>query len=62
MLTKRTNTIYEGYLGDIENDISVVMIDEPEDKSRLVCIFITHCNNTLTTYVTRTFTIFLYDF
>ena len=39
VLTKTTDTIYTGYLGDIENHIFVVMIDEPEDKSRLVRIF-----------------------
>ena len=36
VLTKTTNTIYEGYLGDKEDHVFVVMIDEPEDNSRLV--------------------------
>ena len=47
VLTKKSDTIYNGYLGDIENDIFVVMIDEPEDNSRFVRIFTTHCNITL---------------
>ena len=38
VLTKTTDTIYEGYLGDMKNQISVVMIDEPKDHSRLVCL------------------------
>ena len=38
VMTKTTDTIYEGYLGDIKNQIPVVMIDEPEDNSRLVSL------------------------
>ena len=42
VLTRATDTIYEGYLGDINDHVFVVMIDEPEDKSRLVRTFTTH--------------------
>jgi len=36
VLTKVSDTVYEGYLGDINDPISVVMIDAPEDNSRLI--------------------------
>ena len=40
VLNQTSETIYEGFLGDESDPISVVVIDEPDDMSRLVGIFV----------------------
>ena len=45
-LKKTQDTVYEGFVGDIANQISCVMI-EGEDNSRIVCIFIINCINSV---------------